>query len=198
MRGLWGTGTLFPPRRFADAMAGVTDVHVHVQPFRMLKPEILEAMKRERPQFPQLLKMSEDPSALLTILDEAGVERAGLINYVAPDVMGFLPSVNDYVLQYAKADRDRLIPFGSIHPAYTKDVKKEAKALVKAGLGGFKVHPPHQLLFPNDPRLEPLYDVAEEAGIPVMVPTGARTFPAPEARPGDPTNVDDRAGDHPG
>src|SRR2546425_3767505 len=178
MRGVWGTGTLFPPRRFADTMAGVTDVHVHVQPFRMLKPEILEAMKRERPQFPQLLKMSEDPSALLTILDEAGVERAGLINYVAPDVMGFLPSVNDYVLQYAKADRDRLIPFGSIHPAYTKDVKKEAKALVKAGLGGFKGHPPHQLLFPNHPRPEPLYHVAEGAGVALMIHPGTGNLPA--------------------
>src|SRR5439155_18008404 len=155
------------------------------------------SMKRERPQFPQLLKMSEDPSALLTILDEAGVERACLINYVAPDVMGFLPTVNDYVLKYAKADRDRLIPFGSIHPAYTKDVKKEAKALVKAGLGGFKVHPPHQLLFPNDPRLEPLYDVAEEAGVPVMIHTGTSTLPAAKSRYGDPISVDDGAVAHP-
>src|SRR5439155_20409554 len=107
------------------SMAGVTDVHVHVQPFRMLKPEILDSMKRERPQFPQLLKMSEDPAILLKILDEAGVERCCMINYVAPEVIGFLPTVNDYVLKYAKADRERLIPFGSIHPAYTRDVKRE-------------------------------------------------------------------------
>src|SRR3989442_13882988 len=113
-------GTLFTRRALRPAMAGVTDVHVHVQPFRMLKPEILDAMKGERPQFPQLLKMSDDPAILLGILDEAGVERACLINYVAPDVMGFLPTVNDYVIKYAKAHRERLIPFGSIHPAHTK------------------------------------------------------------------------------
>ena len=178
-------------------MAGVTDVHVHVQPFRMLKPEILGAMKRERPQFPELLRMSEDPSVLLKILDDAGVERACLINYVAPDVMGFLPTVNDYVLKYAKADPERLIPFGSVHPAYTKDVRKAAKALVKKGLGGFKVHPPHQLLFPNDKRLTPLYDVAEDAGVAVMVHTGTSTFPAAKSRYGDPITVDDVAVDHP-
>ncbi|TLZ63739.1 MAG: amidohydrolase, partial [Methanobacteriota archaeon] len=178
-------------------MAGVTDVHVHVQPFRMLKPEILDSMKRERPQFPQLLKMSEDPAILLKILDEAGVERCCMINYVAPEVIGFLPTVNDYVLKYAKADRERLIPFGSIHPAYTKDVKREAKALVKRGLGGFKVHPPHQLLFANDERLEPLYDAAEDAGVPVMVHTGTSTFPAAKSRYGDPIPVDDVAVDHP-
>ena len=178
-------------------MAGVTDVHVHVQPFRMLKPGILDSMKRERPQFPQLLKMADDPAVLLRILDEAGVERACLINYVAPDVMGFLPTVNDYVIQYAKADRERMIPFGSVHPAVTKDVKREATALVKSGLGGFKVHPPHQLLFANDPRLEPLYAVAEDAGVPVMVHTGTSTFPAAKSRYGDPITVDDVAVDHP-
>ncbi len=178
-------------------MAGVTDVHVHVQPFRMLKPEILGAMKRERSQFPQILRMSDDPAVLLKILDEADVDRCCMINYVAPEVIGFLPTVNDYVLKYAKADRERLIPFGSIHPAHTKDVRKEAKALVKRGLGGFKVHPPHQLLFPNDPRLEPMYDVAEDAGVPVMVHTGTSTFPAAKSRYGDPITVDDVAVDHP-
>ncbi|TLZ64499.1 MAG: amidohydrolase [Methanobacteriota archaeon] len=178
-------------------MAGVTDVHVHVQPFQMLRPEILGAMKRERPQFPQLLRMSEDPAVLLEILDHAGVERACLINYVAPKVMGFLPTVNDYVLKYAKADRERLLSFGSIHPAHTKDVRGEAKALVRKGLRGFKVHPPHQLLFANDPRLEPLYDVAEDAEIPVMVHTGTSTFPAAKSRYGDPITVDDVAVDHP-
>jgi predicted TIM-barrel fold metal-dependent hydrolase len=178
-------------------MAGVTDAHVHVQPFRMLKPGILEAMKRERPNFPQLVRMSEDPSVLLEILDQAGVERACLINYVAPDVMGFLPTVNEYVLKYAKADSERLISFGSIHPAHTKGVRNAAKALVRKGLGGFKVHPPHQLLFPNDPRLEALYDVAEEAGVPVMVHTGTSTFPAAKSRYGDPIAVDDVAVDHP-
>ena len=178
-------------------MAGVTDVHVHVQPFRMLRPEILEAMKRERPQFPEILRMSTDPEVLLGILDRAGVERACLINYVAPEVMGFLPAVNDFVLKYANADPERLISFGSVHPAHAKDVKREARALVKKGLRGFKVHPPHQLLFANDPRLNPLYEVAEEAEIPVMVHTGTSTFPAAKSRYGDPITVDDMAVDHP-
>jgi predicted TIM-barrel fold metal-dependent hydrolase len=178
-------------------MAGITDVHVHVQPFRMLKPEVIESMKAERRNFENLLRMSDDPRFFLNILDEAGVERACLINYVAPDVMGFLPAVNDYVIEYAKADRNRLIPFGSIHPAYTKDVEEEAKDLVRKGVGGFKVHPPHQLLWPNDPRLEPMYRVAEDAGVPVMIHSGTSTFPSAKSRYGDPMYVDDVAVDHP-
>ena len=178
-------------------MAGITDVHVHVQPFRMLKPEVIESMKAERRNFENLLRMSDDPRFFLNILDEAGVERACLINYVAPDVMGFLPTVNEYVIEYAKADRNRLIPFGSIHPAYTKDVEEEAKDLVRKGVGGFKVHPPHQLLWPNDPRLEPMYRVAEDAGVPVMIHSGTSTFPSAKSRYGDPMYVDDVAVDHP-
>ena len=178
-------------------MEGITDVHVHVQPFRMLKPEIIDSMRAERDNFENLLRMTDDPKFFLKILDEAGVERACLINYVAPDVMGFLPTVNDYVIEYAKVDRRRLIPFGSIHPAYTKDVEAEAKNLVQRGIGGFKVHPPHQLLWPNDPRFEPMYDVAEDAGIPVMIHSGTSTFPAAKSRYGDPMPADDIAVDHP-
>ncbi len=178
-------------------MEGITDVHVHVQPYRMLKPAIIDSMRAERDNFENLLRMSDDPKFFLTILDDVGVERACLINYVAPDVMGFLPTVNDYVIEYAKVDPWRLIPFGSIHPAYTKDVEGEAMDLVRRGIGGFKVHPPHQLLWPNDPRLEPMYRVAEREGIPVMIHSGTSTFPAAKSRYGDPMPVDDIAIDHP-
>src|SRR5207247_8499929 len=106
-------------------------------------------------------------------------------------------TANEYVLKAGKPDRERLIPFGSVHPAHAKDVKREAKALVKAGLGGLKIHPPHQLLAPNDPRFNPLYDVAEEAGVPVMVHTGTSAFTAAKSRYGDPITVDDVAVDHP-
>ena len=179
-------------------MPRVTDVHIHVQPFRMLKPAALETMKLERPDFDRFLRISDDPAALLDVLDKSGVERACLINYVAPEVMGFTAEVNEWVLRYASADRARLIPFGSIHPDHVKSVAREADRLIKAGIGGFKVHPPHQLLYPDDPRLEPLYARAEEAGIPVTIHTGTSIFPGAKSRFGDPMHADDVAVDHPG
>ncbi len=178
-------------------MPRITDVHIHVQPFRMLKPSALETMRLERPDFDRFLRISDDPAALLDVLDKAGVGRACLINYVAPDVMGFTPEVNEWVLRYASADRERLIPFGSIHPDHVRSVAREADRLIKAGIGGLKVHPPHQLLFPDDPRLEPMYARAEKAGIPVTVHSGTSTFPEAKSRYGDPMHVDDVAVDHP-
>ena len=45
-----------------------------------------------------------------------------------------------------------------------------------------KIHPPHQLLFPNDylhgvTELEIIYRAAEANGIPVMFHTGTSIFP---------------------
>lgn len=185
-------------------MSRVTDVHVHIQPFEMLKPAILEAMKRERRDFDDLLRIVREPRAFLEHLDSAGVERACLINYVAPEVMGYTDKVNDYVIKFAAADRDRLIPFGSVHPRHTPEPKKAIRNLVRdAHIGGLKIHPPHQLIDPNAyvkgelPALRTLYEEAQDAKVPVMIHTGTSIFPGARARYGNPLAVDDVAVDFP-
>ncbi len=65
-----------------------------------------------------------------------------------------------------------------------------------------KVHPPHQLLFPNDylngvRDLEIIYRAAEENGIPVMFHTGTSIFAGARNRYGDPIHIDDVAVDFP-
>ncbi len=185
-------------------MVGVTDVHVHIQPFEMLKPDVLEAMKRERPQFDFFEEISRDPEAFLAVMDEAGVARACLINYVAPEVMGYTDKVNAYVVDYAKEHRDRLIPFGSVHPRFTKEPEKAIRKLIRDDrIGGIKVHPPHQLFEPNAytdgtmPALRTLYEEAQDAKIPVMFHTGTSIFPGARSRFGNPLAVDDVAVDFP-
>jgi len=185
-------------------MAGVTDVHVHVQPFEMLKPENLDSMRREKPDFDLLTRISKEPTAFLRLLDEVGVERACLINYVAPEVMGYTDAVNDYVVKYAKADRQRLIPFGSVHPTRTPKPEKAIRELIREDqIGGIKVHPPHQLFESNAyvdggmPALRTLYEEAEDARVPVMIHTGTSIFPGARSKFGNPLAVDDVAVDFP-
>ena len=185
-------------------MAGVTDVHVHIQPFEMLKQEILESMRREKQDFDFLVRISKNPTTFLALLDEVGVERACLINYVAPEVMGYTDKVNDYVVAYAKANRERLIPFGSIHPTLTSNPNEAIRMLIRDDrIGGIKIHPPHQLVDANAytdgtmPALRRLYEEAEDARIPVMIHTGTSIFPGARAKFGNPLAADDVAVDFP-
>ena len=65
-----------------------------------------------------------------------------------------------------------------------------------------KIHPPHQLLFPNDyltgmKELEIIYRAAEANGIPIMYHTGTSVFPGARNKYGDPMYVDDVAVDFP-
>lgn len=181
---------------------GVTDFHMHIQPFEMVKPDILDAMKRERTDFAFLATLGKDPEALLNHLDAVGVERAALVNYVAPDVIGFTRKVNAFVVDYCRGREDRLLPVGGIDPA-TDDGRRATEALLDAGVRMLKVHPPHQGVAANAyvhggrEGLRAMYEVAEERGVPVMIHTGTSIFPRARARLGDPMTVDDVAVDFP-
>jgi hypothetical protein len=168
----------------------------------MFKPAALEVMKRARGRYDDVLEYCRNPKALLRYLDSIGVERAVLINYVAPEVMGFTPQVNPWVADYSKEDPKRLIPCGSIHPRHTSNVERDMQELIGLGIRLIKIHPPHQLLFPNDylngvRELETIYSMAERAGIPVMIHTGTSIFPNARNKYGDPIHIDDVAVDFP-
>ena len=185
-------------------MPGITDVHVHVEPYRTLKPAIFKMLWPAVPDRERASRLIDDPSAFLGHLDAIGVERACLINYVAPDVMGFTEDVNRFVGEFAGEDRKRLIPFGSVHPKRTKDAKRDVERLAsKWEMGGMKIHPPHQLFAANGyvdgklPSLRTIYKTAERLRMPVMVHTGTSVFPGARSKFGDPMDLDDVAQDFP-
>ncbi|GAC1643771.1 MAG: amidohydrolase family protein [Acidobacteriaceae bacterium] len=180
----------------------ITDCHVHIQPVEMFRPQALETMKRKRRNFEEVVEFCRSPQRFLDHLDAIGVQRAVLINYVAPELMGFTPEVNDFVAEYCKADPKRLIPCGSVHPRHTKDAAGDMKRIVDLGIRMIKIHPPHQLLYPNEyvsgnRELEIIYLEAERNGIPVMIHTGTSIFPGARNKYGDPIYVDDVAVDFP-
>src|SRR5260370_1608517 len=86
-------------------------------PFHMMKPHALDLIKRGRKDYTDVERYCADPKAFLALLDTLGIERAGLINYVAPAIIGFTPEVNDCSPNYCKAAPDRLIAFGSVLPS---------------------------------------------------------------------------------
>lgn len=180
----------------------ITDCHIHIQPVEMFRPEALAIMKAKRADWEQILEFSRSPKSFLRHMDKVGIDRAVLINYVAPEVIGFPPSVNDWTANYVKEDPKRLIPCGSIHPRHTQNVMADMEQIVRLGIKLIKIHPPHQLIYPNDylhglKELEIIYRAAEANGIPVMFHTGTSIFPGARNRFGDPIYVDDVAVDFP-
>ncbi|HEY4682866.1 MAG TPA: amidohydrolase family protein [Candidatus Acidoferrales bacterium] len=180
----------------------VIDLHVHVQPLEMFKPEALELIRRGRKDFDQLVEWFRSPAKFVALLDSIEVERAALINYVSPDVIGFTPEVNDWVAKYAAPFPKRLIAVGSVHPRYVSDAAGEVDRLVTLGIRMLKVHPPHQLLYPNEYRQglgtqAAIYERAQHHNLPVMFHTGTSVFPGARNIYADPLFVDDVAVDFP-
>jgi uncharacterized protein len=179
---------------------GVTDCHVHINPLWEMRPAA-RALLEGREQ--DLERIVGEPKGLLAHLDEAGVERAVLVNYVAPEVIGYTEAANDFVSQYVRADPERLIAVGGIRPD-RKDAEREVARLARElGIRGLKLHPPHQLFRPNAyvdgerPELRAVYAACAREGIPVIFHTGTSVFPGARNRFGDPMLVEDVAVDFP-
>lgn len=180
----------------------VTDVHVHVQPWEMIRPSVLSAMRKGRDDLAEIERCFADPGALLAHMDAQGVERMVLINYESPDVMGFSTETNDWVLRYTEGRAHRLLPCVGINPRFERDVRGRAERLGDGGARMFKVHGPHMLVSPNDylgawPDLRAVYEVACARKIPVMFHTGTSIFKGARTKHGDPLQLEDVGVDFP-
>lgn len=171
-------------------------------PYHMVKPSALELIKHGRKDYADVEKYSADPKAFLAFLDKLGVERAGLINYVAPKIIGFTPEVNDWSAKYCSAASDRLIAFGGVLPGTVPDSGAEVDRLAKIGIRAIKIHPSHQVLSPNDyldgnRELAAIYERAQANGMPIMIHTGTSIFPGARNLHAQPMLCDDVSIDYP-
>ncbi len=147
----------------------------------------------------EILSSSE---RVLRFLDENAVDRACCINYVSPQVMGFTREVNDWIANFTRGHRDRLLPVGSVHPGLECDVRGETRRVLDLGIRMIKIHPPHQEFAPNAhrydlPQLAEIYRECEAREVPVMFHTGTSIFPRARNVFADPMPVDDVAVDFP-
>ena len=182
---------------------GVTDLHIHIQPWRQLKPSVADAMRRgKEDHWDRLIQLMDDPGVLLALMDAAGIQRVGLVNYPSPDVMGFTDETNEFAAMYASAAPERLIPYGGVHPRFTRDPEGQVEHLLELGIRILKIHPPHQVYPANAytqglEALGRIYRRCEERGLPVTVHTGTSIFPGARSKYGRPMELDDVAIDFP-
>ena len=139
---------------------------------------------------------------LLRDMDEAGVERA----MIMPVDWGLVPAFRQGTMDiwqqhvlHADAVRrhpDRMVAFACFDPRRPNAVALLERAVNGLGMVGLKIHPAAGF-FPNDPVAYPMYQKAQELGIPVMVHTGPEPKPL-YSRHCQPVHVDDVAADFPG
>lgn len=181
----------------------VFDAHIHVQPHSEMNATALAAITAGRADLPDVARAMSSAGGLLALMDAQGIERAALINYVAPDVMGLSERVNPWVARYVDGHRDRLVPVGGVHPRHSKDVAGDVKRLLDVHrIGAIKVHPPHMEIAANAyrfdcPALADVYRLAGAAKVPVLVHTGTSIFPGARNVYADPMACDDVAVDFP-
>lgn len=180
----------------------ITDVHIHIQPWRDLRPAAMETMRRgKEAHFDFLLALMDDPRLLLRIMDEEGIDRVGMVNYPSR-TMGFGRGTNEFAARYAEAHPARLLPYGGVDPLDTTDPEGDVAHLVEIGTRMLKLHPPHQGFAANDytrglDALARIYGACERLGLPVLVHTGTSIFPGARCKYGQPMELDDVAIDFP-
>jgi uncharacterized protein len=180
----------------------IIDIHIHMMPFSMLKSAALDLVKRYCKDYAGVERIIADPKAFLELLDQLGIERAGLINYVAPEIIGLTPEVNEWIVNYCKTAPHRLLAFGGVHPGTVPDPGAEVDRLAALGIRALKIHPSHQLLSPNDYRngnrgLAAIYERAQANGLPLMIHTGTSIFPGARNLHAQPLLCDDLGVDYP-
>lgn len=112
---------------------------------------------------------------------------------------------NEEIAELAAAHPDVVIPFASVDPYRRKaGVRLLHRYVSELGMCGLKLHPSSQQFWPNDPMAYPLYEAAQELGIPVLFHTGHTGVGAMERGGGgvrlkysNPMTIDDVAVDFP-
>jgi uncharacterized protein len=177
------------PSRWRHAGIPVTDAHVHVNRFDLMRPEA-RALIEANPTFPLMQRFVQSPHAFVDHLDRQGIWQAWLINYCAPHVVGYGSEVNDWAAAYAAVAPDRLVAVGGYEPRTDGDGATAVERLHGLGIRGLKVHPVHQHLAADDPRLEAAFGACARLGMPAIVHTGTSRFPGADNGFADPAPLD--------
>ena len=130
--------------------------------------------------------------------------RAVLLAWDAETSTKLAPFTSHEVAAMVAEHPDVFVGFGSVDPHKGAAAIAGANEAKRLGLRGLKFHPPAQRFSPSDKRVYPIWEVAEELELPVLIHTGFTAMGAGEPGGlgvelalGDPMLVDRVAVDFP-
>lgn len=172
------------------------DFHVHLGLYTYHKPWVTDWIKQSHPGgYEEYIKRYNDPGEFEELLAAEGVDYACILAELCHVTTGLCS--NEQVQKFCKG-RKKLIPFCDINPYLHTDLGDELCSKVEVqGFRGVKLYPTYQHYYLNDPRMYPLYQAAQDLGIPVLIHTGSSVFKGSRLKYGDPLHLDDVAVDFP-
>jgi predicted TIM-barrel fold metal-dependent hydrolase len=111
---------------------------------------------------------------LLGMLDRFGISRANVFCLDEHDRVPAFRAGNDRTLAFAARSDGRLIPF--VRLDLTEGPIEEAERCLDLGARGIKLHPRAQKFQLNDERLTPVFSLAAERRVPILI-HGGRGLP---------------------
>lgn len=149
--------------------------------------ELLEIMERADIDKAVMVNMAPVADMMDAALAELSEERRaqeepGLLQ----QMLGRLQRRNEWTCEVAR-EHPQLFAFISLDPAMGEEgMAAEVELRRRQGAHGIKLHPAAQRFYPNDRRLWPAYELAQEAGMPIIYHSGAFTLgprPVDHAQP---------------
>src|SRR6266540_1317032 len=107
-------------------------------------------------------------------LDKYGISRCFMFCLDEPDRHPGFRAGNDRTLEFGERSIGRMIPFARLDLA--EDPIGEATRMLDRGARGIKLHPRAQKFLLNDERLSPIFEVAADRKVPILI-HGGRGLP---------------------
>lgn len=172
------------------------DFHVHMGLYTFHQPWVTDWMKESHPEgYEDYINRYNDPGAFEELLSSEGVDYACVLAELSHITTGVC--TNEQVRDFCRG-RSRLIPFCDINPYIFTDLRDELHRKVEdEGFRGLKLYPTYQHYYLNDQKMYPLYQAAQDLGIPVLIHTGSSIFKGSRLKYGNPLHLDDVAVDFP-
>jgi predicted TIM-barrel fold metal-dependent hydrolase len=111
---------------------------------------------------------------LIAVHDRYGISRCFMFCLDEPDRHPAFRAANDRTLAYAARSEGRLIPF--VRLDLSEEPIEEATRCLDLGARGIKLHPRAQRFLLNDERLAPVFALAAERRVPILI-HGGRGLP---------------------
>jgi len=172
----------------------VIDFHVHIGLKEHWPAWVHDYQKSAQSEFYAKYEEMIKPEGFASYLQSHGIKKAVILPELSPITTGIVP--NEYVLEFCQ-DHDIFIPFCTINPYLVNNPAQEFIKYLEQGAKGLKLYPSYNHFYPHEKRMYPVYAVAQERKLPVLIHTGSSIFKGSKIKYADPIHLDEVASDFP-